>query len=86
MVVGKPIRRPYPPFDIAAVDQALRDIRINHEPLEIAVQRMRAITAKPYGDSDLMEKVKLVACLYGPNRVGDLGLICRTYEMLCRNG
>lgn len=87
MVVGRPSTFPLGPVDPDEIARALRDIRINHEPLEKAVPRVsNRFTSKAYADMDMMEKVSAVAVSFGPCRAGDLGLICRTFEMMCRKG
>lgn len=87
MVVGSPTPFVYPPVDPDEIARALAAIRINHEPLEKAVPRVsNRFTSKPYEEMDLLEKVSAVAVSFGPNRVGELGFICRVFEMVCTGG
>ena len=87
LVVGSPTPFALPPVDPDEIARALADIRINHEPLEKAVPRVsNRFTDKPYDEMNLLEKVSAVAVSFGPSRVGDLGMICRVFEMVCKGG
>ena len=89
MVVGRPTTFCLGPVDPEAITKALSDIRINHEPLEIAMTRVttwHGVGHRPYDELTLSEKVSAVAVAFGPNRVGPLGEVCRVFEQMCRAG
>ena len=89
MVVGRPTTFCLGPVDPEAITKALSEIRINHEPLEIAMTRVtlwHGVKGDRYEDLSLSEKVSAVAVAFGPNRVGPLGEVCRMFERMCRAG